>query len=904
MKLRSFLHVAALLSAGPLVGILCLLADWSIEWAVGLTAAVGSVLPIAELLWERERNLARDKQTDEFIQRLIDVIPEPVYVKDATGRYVMINEAFAAQRSQSRAEIIGRTAQELAPDAETARMVAAEDTEVLAGLMVYKENAVRHPITGEPRFRIVTKGSCLNAAGERVIVGANFDITRLHLAEQRLQAALATQTAAAQRTRAFIQHLIDVIPYPLYIRDAQSRYRWVNTARAERNQLRREQMIGRTHLELEPDREQASLSLEEDQQVLAGSRIHKEECISHPVTDQPMHQIVIKGCCPDPEGEPVIVGISIDITPLRESEQRLAEALAQQRDHHQRTLDFVQQVLDLLPYPVYVKDAQSRYLMVNEAMTRDAFMPREQLLAHMGLSDTASPERMRALFEEDGRVIAGEHILREEQGPHPHTGREVFRILSKGTCNDARGEAVIVGTSIDLTDLRRAEQELKASLERETTLRERTQDFVQRLIDVIPDPVYVKQNGHYLLINDAFAEYQARPKSELLDPNQEFPHHSEESRLRSLQEDEHVLNGGEVLREERITRRATGEAVYRVISKRSCLYIDGQPAIVGIDRHITQWRLAEQKIRETLEREMRLRQNTQEFVQRLIDLIPDPVYIKKAGGLYVMVNDAFLQYHQRPREEVLRGPNSLSYTRKELRRLSLSEDEKVLQGVEIDKEEHTIRQATGEEVFRIITKRRSTYFDGDPVIVGFDHHITRWRVAERELQRLAREDTLTGLANRRHFRDEAERAMARSSRYDEALSLVMLDIDHFKHINDAWGHNVGDEVLKETVKRCQSCLRGTDLLARWGGEEFIALLPHTSLADAQPVAERLRESIAANPIMTSQGAIAVNLNVTISGGFAQWQTGESLDGLVSRADAALYRAKESGRNKILPAQAE
>ncbi|WP_158239208.1 diguanylate cyclase [Uliginosibacterium sp. TH139] len=900
MTRSTLLKTAGTLAAAPLVALLCPLADLPAELAVWLTAAAGMLLPGFWLLREREREQQRHEQVQNFVQRLVDVIPEPVYVKDAAGRYIMINEAFALQRGQPRAAILGRSARDLAPDPATAALIAAEDAEVLQGLMVYKEEEVLHPVSHEARFRIVTKGTCLDATGTRVIVGANFDISRIRHAELRLQAALEEQTAVAQRTRDFIQHLIDVIPYPFYIRDSQSRYRWVNSALIERYQLSRDQILGHSHRELMPDRPQSHTSLEEDSRVLAGERIQKEESATRPITGERCHQIVIKGSCPAPEGELAIVGINIDVTVLRESEAQLATVLQREREHHNATLEFVQRVLDLLPYPVYVKDAQSRYLMVNEAMARDAFMPREELIEHMGLKESASPERMRQLFEEDGSVLAGERILREEQLPHPHTGREVFRILSKGTCINALGEPVIVGSSIDLTDLRVAERELKASLQRETALRERTEAFVQRLIDVIPDPVYVKKDGHYLLINDAFADYQNRSKAELLDPDQDFPHLSDASRQRSLEEDLAVLDGAEILREEHTRRRATGEEVYRVVSKRACLYIDGMPVVVGIDRHITKWRQAELQIKEALERETELRRNTFEFVQRLVDLIPDPVYVKKAGGLYVLVNEAFLRYHQRCRAEVVKAPNALPYENEETRKLSLQEDEAVLRGAEIEKEEHTIRQASGEEVFRIISKRRSTYFDGDPVIVGFDNHITRWRIAERELQRLAREDVLTGLANRRHFRDEAERAIARSSRYDEALSLLMLDIDHFKHINDSQGHNIGDEVLKQTVQRCLGGLRSTDLLARWGGEEFIALLPHTRLAEACQVAERLREELALTPITTGNGAIAV----TISGGVAQWQAGESLDQLVSHADAALYLAKEGGRNRILPAQAE
>ncbi|KAF7600320.1 MAG: hypothetical protein CGU29_06355 [Candidatus Dactylopiibacterium carminicum] len=555
-------------------------------------------------------------------------------------------------------------------------------------------------------------------------------------------------------------------------------------------------------------------------------------------------------------------------------------------------------MLDQLPYPVYVKDAHSRYLTVNQAMADEHGASRETLLQQTGISSQEGSAGLRVMLDEDARVIDGERIRREEHGPHPLTGQERFRIATKSTCLNALGEPVIVGTMVDLTELRQAEREIREALAREVKLRERTEEFIQRLIDVIPDPVYVKRaDGRYLIINDAFAEYQARSRQALLDDPAYFPHLSEESQQLSNAEDQAVLGGSEVFKEEHTIRRATGEEIFRIVTKRRSAYVDGEPVVIGVDRHTTKWRLAERELKAALDREVNLRERTQAFVQRLIDVIPDPVYVKKADNHYVMVNEAFLQFHRRARGEVLNNPRIMLWGREEDRLNALSEDRTVLDGGEVIKEEHTVRVGTDEEVFRIVTKRLSSYFDGVPVIIGIDHHITRWRVAERELLRLAQQDTLTGLSNRRHFRDLAESAIARATRYEEALSLLMLDIDHFKTINDRWGHGIGDEVLIQTVHICQTVLRATDLFARWGGEEFIALLPHTRLENAQQVANRLAQELAGTPVPTSQGM----LKVTLSGGVTQWQPGENLDQLVSRTDAALYRAKEAGRNRVLSA---
>ncbi|MBS1208581.1 MAG: ydaM 3 [Proteobacteria bacterium] len=425
-------------------------------------------------------------------------------------------------------------------------------------------------------------------------------------------------------------------------------------------------------------------------------------------------------------------------------------------------------------------------------------------------------------------------------------------------------------------------------------------DFTQNLIDVIPHPVYVKDaQSRYRMVNRAFLEDQESSAESIIGRTVREITNDSVSGKTSLEEDAAVLAGAELRVERHDVHPLTGAERHRVIMKGSCPGLTGERLLVGGNFDITHWWISEQnllqakqRLQEALENEVALRQRTEDFIQRLIDVIPDPVFIKKSGGQYVMINEAFARYRDVDKlkfKAFLPVPkNPLAHQK------SLDEDARVLSGEDVTKEDHTIRQATGEEVFRIISKRRSIFVDGDPVIVGVEHHITEWRLAERELKRLAEEDALTGIANRRHFNREAERAIEQAHRYNEQLSLLMLDIDFFKRINDCYGHTVGDEVLCEMARRMQLCLRKSDLPGRWGGEEFVALLPHTMLETALMVAERLRAEFADLPVGTSAGA----LPVTFSGGSAQLRPDDSLQSLTARADAALYRAKNSGRNRI------
>ncbi len=176
---------------------------------------------------------------------------------------------------------------------------------------------------------------------------------------------------------------------------------------------------------------------------------------------------------------------------------------------------------------------------------------------------------------------------------------------------------------------------------------------------------------------------------------------------------------------------------------------------------------------------------------------------------------------------------------------------------------------------------------------GYVSDISDLKRVEEELRALSITDSLTGIHNRRYFQDRLKAEMVRVRRTSGALSVIMLDIDHFKRINDRYGHGVGDGVLQELCKRISQRLRRTDVFCRLGGEEFMVLCPGTDGQQAYSLAMELWESLRSVP-MEAVGT------VTASFGVASWRVDEGIDGLLLRADSAVYLAKQAGRDRVTP----
>ena len=217
-------------------------------------------------------------------------------------------------------------------------------------------------------------------------------------------------------------------------------------------------------------------------------------------------------------------------------------------------------------------------------------------------------------------------------------------------------------------------------------------------------------------------------------------------------------------------------------------------------------------------------------------------------------------------------------------------EQDILAGLDAGADDYLSKRASSAQLIaRLRTAQR---------ILTLEHSL---RTVVDEKSRLATTDTLTGASNRRYFTRHFSRELKRVQRYGGPLSLLMLDIDHFKLINDRFGHALGDEVLQEFAKRIGAGLpRESDWFARMGGEEFVVVLPQTPSGGAQIVAEKLRASVAAIPFRTLAGAVPVTVSIGVASleSLAARNVEPSLDAMLDLADRCLYDAKAAGRNRV------
>ena len=216
----------------------------------------------------------------------------------------------------------------------------------------------------------------------------------------------------------------------------------------------------------------------------------------------------------------------------------------------------------------------------------------------------------------------------------------------------------------------------------------------------------------------------------------------------------------------------------------------------------------------------------------------------------------------------------------------------ILAGLAAGADDYLVKGANSAEILaRIEVGRRTTHLDRS------------LRASNRENRRMSVTDALTGVHNRRFLMEYLPRELERSRRYNHPLAIVSCDIDHFKKINDGFGHEAGDEILQAFTKRAGECIReGIDWIARTGGEEFIVVLPETDLNGASCVAKRIRLDLAVRSIPTSSGPIAVTASMGVTAvETAQQLSAMSVAQLLRAADCHLYTSKHLGRNRVTAA---
>lgn len=304
--------------------------------------------------------------------------------------------------------------------------------------------------------------------------------------------------------------------------------------------------------------------------------------------------------------------------------------------------------------------------------------------------------------------------------------------------------------------------------------------------------------------------------------------------------------------------------------------------------------LTNQALRDAMARQVESQKQVVEQEQELrlvFDATPFPLFLVRA-------EDSVILLHNFAAAEGLKLNQAEGPVTTELFFYNLGQRqvlrERLLNGQPLDREEVQIKTLTG-EVKDVLLSVQIVEYKGESCFIAGFADITAQKALESALHTLATTDSLTSVANRRSFMEHAEAELQRARRYKRRMSLLLIDLDQFKAINDKHGHQAGDKVLQAFTQRCLGILRSQDFLGRIGGEEFALVLPETGTEEALLVAERLRDAAARRPLAIE----GTEIRFTVSIGQTEMVPQSTLDSMIRIADTALYRAKSKGRNQVV-----
>nr|WP_247876022.1 sensor domain-containing diguanylate cyclase [Azospirillum sp. TSH100] len=285
-------------------------------------------------------------------------------------------------------------------------------------------------------------------------------------------------------------------------------------------------------------------------------------------------------------------------------------------------------------------------------------------------------------------------------------------------------------------------------------------------------------------------------------------------------------------------------------------------------------------------------QPNHERLEAILEQSPIGVSVsRRDDGRIIFVNTRFAELIGLPREKLI-GSRARDYYLDSHQRLRVLDG--LRDGGGVTNMEVQFKRADGSPFWTLFTVNQAV-IQGTAVNLAWIYDYTERRSMEEALRDMASRDPLTGIYNRRSFMDMARAQLARAHRFHEPLSVFVLDVDHFKRINDTFGHATGDDALRMVAAGCQAILREYDILGRLGGEEFVVVLPGATADESRVVAERVRRHLARMPIEAPDGTFRLTASIGIAG--LEGAT-DTLERAIHRADLALYRAKHLGRNRV------
>ena len=307
---------------------------------------------------------------------------------------------------------------------------------------------------------------------------------------------------------------------------------------------------------------------------------------------------------------------------------------------------------------------------------------------------------------------------------------------------------------------------------------------------------------------------------------------------------------------------------------------NGRPAVLDFLVDITERKKLEEDLKKTVA-----------ILQATIDATEDALLVVDNSRNILAYNRAFLHLWKIDEEKMKMGSEELL---QHVKHLVKDPDVFVEIVEEIYKNPNKVVRDTFELKDGRVFERFSAPFNVDEKIAGrvwYSKDITLKKRFEEELEKLATTDTLTGIYNRRKFDEILTEEISRTKRYGGTFCLIMFDIDNFKYINDRYGHDAGDYVLKSVVEKIKGYLRESDKFSRWGGEEFLILCPKTSITEGVVIADRIKETV--------KEISYRSMNITISVGVVQYSRDDTKENILKRVDKAMYLAKNTGKDKVV-----
>lgn len=420
-------------------------------------------------------------------------------------------------------------------------------------------------------------------------------------------------------------------------------------------------------------------------------------------------------------------------------------------------------------------------------------------------------------------------------------------------------------------------------------------ELLKLLIKTMPLMVtYKDSEGVFRSCNPRFCEIMGVNSDQVIG-KRSFDVFEEERarRVADLDAQTVVLKNGEILKTfVWLKNETTHNEQYMEVLK-TPVFINGVPSgLLTIATNLTDWKHAEE---ENNKLNIRLKKE-RELITRLLEASPDLFAYKTLEGVFIECNDKYCDFVGLSKKDVV-GRNQLDVIAREYHGIIRRNHQEALglaEGEMVKSCDWIVHVQTKEKLFLEIIQML-TYDDAGNAegVLTVLHDLTEWKNAQDKLEKLATTDALTNLYNRRYLLDVAVSEINRAKRHGDSVSLIMLDIDFFKRFNDQYGHDAGDEVLKEVAIKLSDELRIIDIFSRHGGEEFLILLPNTPLEKAMEISERLR-IILSEIKFNFEGDEEVG--VTASFGVAEVDLEADIKESIKYADIAVYEAKESGRN--------